>query len=103
MAIAANKHGDVFVLESGAACIHVSDRSSVTKVTILGKYNPPNTVSYGKSCNLSKQAGDLKISNGVSYMIVVDDNMFVADQLCNEIAIIIRCCFASQVKAPNYV
>ena len=98
VAIAANKNGDVFVLDSGAACIHVADRSSVTKVTILGKYNSPSTASYGKGCNLPKLAIELKTSNGVSDMIVVDDNMFVADQLRNEIAIIVRCRFASQVR-----
>ena len=96
--IAANKNGDVFVLDSGAACIHVADRSSVTKVTFLGKYNSPNTASYGKSCNLPKKASDLKISNGISDMIIVNDNLFVADQVRNEIAIIVQCRFASGVQ-----
>ena len=97
VAIAANKNGDIFVLDSGAACVHVADRSSVTKVTFLGKYNSPNMVSYGK-CTLPKKASDLKISNGISDMLIVDDNLFVADQLRNEIAIVVQCRFASSVQ-----
>ena len=98
VAIAANKNGDVFVLDSGAACIHVADRSSVTKVTILGKYKCPSTASYGKSCNLPKKASNLLISSGISDMIIVDDVMFVADQLRNEIAIIVQCRIASKIQ-----
>ena len=97
VAIAANKNGDIFVLDSGAACVHVADRSSVTKVTILGKYNSPNTSSYGKS-TLPKVAGDLKITNGISDMLIIDDNLFVADHVRNEIAILAQCRFASRCR-----
>ena len=97
VAIAANKNGDIFVLDSGAACIHVADRSSVTKVKILGKYNSPNTSSYGKS-TLPKLASDLKITSGISDMLIIDDNLFVADQVRNEIAILVQCRLASSCQ-----
>ena len=41
-----NMNGDVFILDQGASCLHIFDRSDVAKGYIVGKYNCPSTDNY---------------------------------------------------------
>ena len=36
--VVANKNGDVFILDAGAACVHVVDRAVVANIRIIGHY-----------------------------------------------------------------
>ena len=44
--ICSNINGEIFILDAGAACIHVVDRSTVAAVHLIGKYNSPNLKKY---------------------------------------------------------
>ena len=88
ISIAANRNGDVFVLDSGGACVHVVDRSSVAKVTILGKYKSSSLGVYGKRQGDAYKARDILLSTGVTDLIIHDDNVIVSDGARSEVAIV---------------
>ena len=99
VAVAANKNGEVFVLDSAAACIHVVDRSSVAKVTILGGYKSDDVQRYKKNTPGSTKAKDIMLSNGVTDLIYHRDNVFVSDAVRNEIAVILNGISASSISS----
>ena len=103
ISIAVNRNGDVFVLDSGGACIHVLDRSSVAKVIILGKYKSSSLGEYGKKKKQGDafKAKDILLSTGVTDMIIHDDNVIIADGARGEVAIIRKCTAAAAVNSRS--
>ena len=88
--VCANKNGEVFILDAGAACIHVIDRSIVAAVYFIGKYNSPNLDDYSKAarnnCSRAKkcvrtQFRAMKVKRIVSSALSShDDNLYVLRQ-----------------------
>ena len=46
--VVTNANGDVFILDPGASCVHVVDRSVIASVFLIGKYKKPSTAPYKK-------------------------------------------------------
>ena len=101
IALAANKNGDVFIMDKGAACIHVVDRSSVAKVTILGKYEHPSAGDYGTKTGIFK-AKDILLSSGISDMVIANDILYVSDQERNEVGIVYNCAASGSVNSCRF-
>ena len=104
LSIKTNKNGDVFLLDSGAACIHVYDTSDVAKSFILGKYKSPCQVnekyaSKGKDAITGK---DILFSDHLCAMDIFEDNLYVLDGARNEI-IILKNCGKVQTLLSKYV
>ena len=99
IAVAANKNGDVFVLDSSGACIHVVDRSSVAKVTILGTYKSDDIRPYKKKTTAGTKVKDIMLSTGVTDLIHANDNIFVSDWVRNEVAVICNCVSAGSINS----
>ena len=94
-----NKNGDIFVLDAGRPCIHVINRSAVSKVVTVGSFG------LTKYSHLKMQTGsDLKFSNSIRSMISMDDTLYVADPLRGEIIILTNCAKATSLgKSPLFV
>ena len=85
-----NKNGEVFVLDAGAACVHVVDRSTVASVFIIGQYNAPSQKNYSESA--SNSATSIKFSNDLKDISVDSlDNIYITDSSRGE-AVIVRSC-----------
>ena len=97
VALASNSNGDVLILDKGASCVHVVDRSSVAKIFLLGKYHCSTIAPYNKSGD--PQAKHLHLSNGVTDLIVADNSLFISDEKRNEVAVIRNCSLAKQIKS----
>lgn len=87
VSVGTNRNGDIFVLDSGSACIHVIDRSVVSKVFLIGSYNSPSTSSYSKS-NEIIYAPKAKFSNKLIDMVLsISDDIFILDEDRQEIVV----------------
>ena len=88
--ICCNRNGDVFILDAGASCIHVVDRSRVAAIYMIGKYCKPNLHIYPKKIkNLTKK---LRLSNSVcDISIDSEDNLCVSDSGRKEIVYVPNC------------
>ena len=100
--IQCNLNGDVFILDCGATCIHVADRSSVIKYFLVGNYMLHSTVPYKEGSSM-KGAGELRLSNMVSDIFISPkDDVFVVDPGRQEIAILRQCTVASKVSSATF-
>ena len=78
--VCANRNGDLYLLDAGAACVHVIDRSNVAAVCMIGKYNAPNMDEYHSDAPNKNVLSKIKLSNRlVDISIDSDDNLYVAD------------------------
>ena len=76
-----NRNGYVYILDAGASCIHVVDRSSVAAVHIIGRYGKPNLHTYPKS--LKNVTNKLYLSNSLRDLTIDnDDNMIMTTMSC---------------------
>ena len=91
-----NINGEIFILDAGAACIHVVDRSTVAAVFIIGKYNSPNLGKYAeKSTNAVK---NIRLSNSlIDLSIDSNGNVYVTDSGRREVVVICNCIRAKKV------
>ena len=108
-----NRNGDAFVLDAGAACVHVFDRFSITKSYVVGNYNKPNLEQYVLgigSRNSSLKAKDVRLSNTLRSMTMLNDDLYIADSGRKELAVFTKCYMAKKIrlcalyvcKASNY-
>ena len=96
VALQTNTNGDVFLLDEGASCIHIYDRSDVVKAFIIGKYGHPQMGAYRNTKDIKGK--DIMFGPLLRSMVVSDDNVYVADESRGEIVIIRKCDLASQVS-----
>ena len=94
VSIACNINGDVFVLDCGVPCIHVVDRTIISKVVIIGKYGLSNYSSAQKHT-----AANLMLTNSVRDMILLEDILYIADPLRGEVIILSNVSKARTVKS----
>ena len=104
--VCVNRNGDVFVLDAGAACIHVIDRSNVAAVIMMGKYNTPDLEAYSTDNTPKNTVKNLKMSNSLFDLCMDDhDNLYVTDCGRAEVIIVQKCIRAKscQTTANFYV
>ena len=88
--VCSNANGDVFILDAGAACVHVVDRSTVAYVTQIGHYNTPNLEKYSKDSGNSVKK--IRFSNSLMDISIDNDaNICVTDRGRKEIVLIRGC------------
>ena len=95
--VCSNRNGDIFILDAGAACIHVVDRCTVAAVFIIGRYMKPNLHTYpSKIKNVTRK---LRLSNSTCDMSMdANDNLFVSDSGRGEIIYVPKCLRAKKSK-----
>ena len=100
-AVQANRNGDVFILDSGASCVHSVDRSSVAKMFSLGGYMKPSNVQVS-SKNMVK-ASLISLSNDVVDMCFSTDrdDLYIVDSGKSEIIISRNVAFASALPTSS--
>ena len=97
--VCANRNGDLYLLDAGAACVHVIDRSNVAAVCMIGKYNAPNMDEYHSDAPNKNVLSKIKLSNRlVDISIDSDDNLYVADGMRCEVIVIPKCYRAKSCK-----
>ena len=90
--IQCNVNGDVFIPDSVSFSLHVVDNSTVAKMYEIGNYKTPNLKQYRECKNKEKMtAKNAQFGNHLSSMIMVNDDLYVADVSRNEILVIRRC------------
>ena len=99
VAIQCNVNGDVFILDSGSFSLHVVDNSTVAKMYEIGNYKTPNLKQYPECKNKEKMtAKNAQFGNHLSSMVMVNDDLYVADVSRNEILVIRQCHLAKDVE-----
>ena len=91
--ITCNNNGDVFVLDLGASCIHIVDRSTVAKVHIIGQYMKADSKPYSANL-LGMKASGIKFSNYLNDITCSEDNISVVDAGRQEVIILRNCLLA---------
>ena len=91
--VCSNRNGDLYILDAGAACVHVVDRSNVAAVRMIGTYNSPNLDPYRGNKDEKKNVfSKIRLSNTLlDICIDNDDNLYVADGGRTEVIIIPKC------------
>ena len=93
--VCANVNGEVFLLDAGAACIHVVDRSTVAALYVIGKYNTPNLENYPVTGKNMVQ--NIRFSNSLlGISIDAEDNLYVTDSSRKEVIVIRNCARAKK-------
>ena len=94
-----NRNGDVFILDSGASCVHAVERTSVAKVFLLGTYCTPS--SKGHDQNLVITGSEVKLSNYLTDIFISKDadDVYVADAGRNEVVIVRNCSLANRIRS----
>ena len=87
MGITSNRNGDVFILDTSNSCVHVVDRSVVSRVFFIGKYHSPSLQPYGSSKN-TVTASEAKLSNQLGDITSNEDDIYILDQGRKEIIIV---------------
>ena len=73
-----NSNGEIFILDAGAACIHIVDRSTVAAIYLIGKYIAPNIEAYPK--NGTNAVKSIRLSNSLmDISIDRNNNVYVTD------------------------
>ena len=91
-----NDNGDCFILDSGASCIHVVDRSSVAKVYVIGKYlNPADDIC---TMNTSMKTSALNFSKHLTDITLINNDVYIVDCGRQAIAIMRNCNLAKKVS-----
>ena len=94
--VCSNINGEIFLLDAGAACIHVVDRSTVAAVFIIGKYNSPNLDKYAEKN--TNAVTNIRLSNSlIDLSIDSNNNVFVTDSGRREVVVICNCIRAKKV------
>ena len=86
--VVANSNGDVFILDRASACLHVVDRSAVSKCFIIGNYQESSLHEYRSSDILLAQ--DVKLSNKLTTMCIDDDDRLFINDGRNEIVVMMK-------------
>ena len=90
--VCSNRNGDLYVLDAGAACVHVVDRSNVASVRMIGKYNLPNLDPYRGDAEKKNALSKIRLSNTLHDVCLDnDDNLYVADGGRSEVIVIPKC------------
>ena len=101
LAIQTNTNCDIFLLDQGASCLHIYDRSDAVKDYIVGEYSKPQIGPYKKGATKDLTAKKSKFGNALTSLDVHDENVYVADQSRGEIIIIRNCRLASRVSSKR--
>ena len=97
--VCANRNGDLYLLDAGAACVHVIDHSNVASVRIIGKYNTPNMDDYHSDAPNKNILSKIRLSNRLlDISIDSDDNLYLADGMRCEVIVIRKCYRAKSCK-----
>ena len=101
-AVCSNRNGDVFLLDSGASCIHVIDRSTVAKVYIVGTHGisqlSPYKPTFDNSVSNIRLGCDL-LDMHIDYD---NDDIAVHDASREEVIIIQGCVTAKTVLSRKF-
>ena len=96
-AVATNRNGDVFLVDSGSCCVHVVDNSSVAVVRYIGTYDVPSLSSYKEDTeNIVKM---VRFGNQIAQIYVdsENDDVLIFDRSREEVVIIDQCTTAKKV------
>ena len=97
--VCVNRNGDVFLLDAGAACIHVINRCNVAAVDVIGKYNSPNLEVYSNDDKPKNIVKNLRLSHSLFDVCMDDnDNLYVTDGGRAEVIIVQKCLRAKSCK-----
>ena len=103
--IAKNSNGDILILDCASACVHVVDRSTVSKCFILGNYQEPDLSQYHSAkvaSGVIYYAKDVKFSNQLSTICIDDeDQLYVNDIGRKEIVIFTKASPARAVTSSR--
>ena len=100
ISLTSNHNGDIFILDAMNACVHVIDRSVVSKVFLIGKYNSPSTAYY-KDSEVVK-GSNAKFSNEILDIASSDkDDIFVLDGGRKEVVVVRNVSVAKLVGTKN--
>ena len=83
-----NQNGDVFILDTGASCVHAVERTSIAKVTLLGTYSNPSTKAHNHTTVI--KGSEVKLSNHLTDMFIPKsvDDMYIVDGGKSEVVIV---------------
>ena len=100
-AVQTNRNGDVFILDSGASCLHAVDRSSVAKMFLLGEYMKPSNNKVSSKTMMS--ATSVALSNNLPDLCVPTDrdDIYLVDSGKSEIVIARNVAFASAIRTAS--
>ena len=96
VSVKCNMNGDIFVLDSGIPCLHIIDRSTVSKCFTVGSHNPTKKYPQ-KRCT----SNEIMFSKGLADMEIIKENIFIADTCRNEIVILINCSNAKKISSSK--
>ena len=99
-AVCTNLNGDVFLLDTGASCILVVDRSTVAKVFIVGTHNQSALSPYPQS--FQNFARNIRLSSNLLDMQIHKNDVAVHDAGREEVLIIKECVTAKTVLSKNF-
>ena len=98
VAVLCNGNGDVFILDSCCACVHVVDRSAVSKVFFIGRYCKSNP-SQHKSKVLAKE---IPFTENLTEMIITkSDDVFILDEGNRKVFIVPDASLAKSVPSKK--
>ena len=96
-----NSNGEIFILDAGAACVHIVDRSTVAAIYLIGKYNAPNIQPYPK--NGKNTVNGIRLSNSLmDISIDRNSNVYVTDSGRKELIIIRSCVRAKRSTKTTF-
>ena len=97
VSVSCNQNGDCFILDAEAACIHVYDRFTVSKLHLVGKYSEPSLALY--TTGSAKLKGkDVKLSNSLLAMDIYENDLYVVDGGRKELVILKKCTLAKNIR-----
>ena len=94
-----NQNGDVFILDSGASCVHAVERTSVGKVVLLGAYNNPSKNLHNQKSVIT--GSEVKFSNYLNDILIPTDtnDIYIVDSGKNEVIIVRQCVLANKLRS----
>ena len=98
VSVACNDNGDSFILDAGAACVHVYDHFTVTKLHLIGNYCKPCVTPYPPTGNANLKGKDVKLSNRLLSMTIHNNDLYVVDGGRKELVILRKCLLAKNIR-----